>query len=138
MPTRRQRQRRAKSLRHEYGFVDVDDEGNEVEVDMAQVRAEKKKPDRPRQQASSRQGGRAGRVVPAPSWNRALRRGGLFGGLMLVLAVFFLNGMSLAGRVALGAMYALAFIPLTYVIDRTAYRSYLKRSGKAPEPRAKS
>jgi len=136
MPTRRQRQRRAKSLRHEYGFVDVDDEGNEVEVDMAQVRAEKKKPDRPKP-AASRQG-RAGRVVPAPSWNRALRRGGMFGGLMLVLAIFFLNGMSLAGRIALGAVYALAFIPLTYVIDRTAHRSYLKRSGKAPEPRAKS
>jgi hypothetical protein len=28
-------------------------------------------------------------------------------------------------------MYGVAFVPLTYWIDRTAYRSYLKRSGKS-------
>ena len=33
-------------------------------------------------------------------------------------------------RVAIGSLYAIAFVPLTYWIDRIAYRSYLKRSGK--------
>ena len=28
-------------------------------------------------------------------------------------------------------LYAVAFVPLTYWIDRVAYRSYLKRSGKS-------
>ncbi len=42
MPTRKQRARRAKSFRHEYGFVVDDEEGNEVEVDRAELRPDKK------------------------------------------------------------------------------------------------
>src|SRR5215213_7177386 len=33
VPTRKQRRRRRKSFRHEYEYVLVDEEGNEVEVD---------------------------------------------------------------------------------------------------------
>jgi hypothetical protein len=137
MPSRRQRQRRAKTFRHEYGFVEQDDEGNVVDVDMSQVRAEKKKPDKPKPAAAatSQGRGRAGRVAQPPSWNRALKRGGVWGGLMLVVVVFFFKGMPIGARVAWGLLYAAAFIPLTYWIDRVAYRSYQKRLGKPPEPR---
>ena len=44
MATRKQRSRRAKTFRHEYGFVTYDEEGNEIEVDRAELRAEKEAP----------------------------------------------------------------------------------------------
>jgi len=31
--------------------------------------------------------------------------------------------------------YSALFVPLTYVMDRTAYRSYLRRSGRDPAPK---
>src|SRR5918911_4797271 len=135
MPSKKQRRRREKTFRHVYGFVTYDEEGNEVEVDSVSE-LKPKKPEKAKEPAARQQGKRPLRAAQPPSWNRALRRGGLWGGLMLVVVVFFFKGMPLAARVAWGALYALAFIPLTYWIDRTAYRSYLKRSGKSTEPRA--
>ena len=73
--------------------------------------------------------GRALRPAPEPSWNRALKKGGAWGAGMVVLSVFFFKGLPFAGRLAVGLLYGIAFVPLTYWIDRTAYRSYVKRSG---------
>src|ERR1700720_1139983 len=129
MPTRKQRRRREKSFRHEYGFVTYDEEGNEVEVEPSALRAEKQKPDKPKAKSSSG-GRRPGRVPPLPSWRRSLRRGGIWGGVMFVVVVAFFRTKPLAGPIAIGGLYAIAFVPLTYWIDRFAYRSYLKRSGK--------
>src|SRR5438067_6510561 len=129
MPSRKQRRRREKTFRHEYGFVTYDEEGNEVEVDPTEVRPAKAKPDKPKAKPTGR-GGRALREPPVPSWNRSLRRGGIWGGVMFVVVVFFFRGQSLAGRIAVGLLYAAAFVPLTYWIDRLAYRNYLRRSGK--------
>ena len=141
MPSRKQRRRREKTFRHEYGFVTYDEEGNEVDVDTAELRPEKAAPDKAKANAKAnaksnakgKPGGRGGRPLrepPKPSWRRALRRGGIWGGLMLVVIVFFFKGQSLTSRVAVGVVYAAAFIPLTYWIDRFAYRNYLRRSGK--------
>jgi hypothetical protein len=136
MPSKKQRRRREKTFRHEYGFVTYDEDGNEVEVASEELRPEK--PAKAKVEASAKGKGkssgssRALRPAPAPSWRRAIKRGSLWGGGMLLLAVFFFKGMPLPTRIGLGAMYALAFIPLTYWIDRTAYRSYLKKSGKTP------
>ena len=129
MPSRKQRRRREKSFRHEYGFVTYDEEGNEIEVDPAEVRPVKAKAEKPKAQPASR-GGRALREPPVPSWRRSLRRGAIWGGVMFVVVVFFFKGQSLVGRIAVGLLYAAAFVPLTYWIDRLAYRSYLRRSGK--------
>jgi hypothetical protein len=129
MPSRKQRRRREKTFRHEYGFVTYDEEGNEVEVDRAEIRPAKAKPDKPKPAATGK-GGRSLREPPVPSWNRSLRRGGMWGGVMLVVVVFFFKGQSLPARIGVGLIYAAAFVPLTYWIDRLAYRSYLRRSGK--------
>jgi hypothetical protein len=129
MPSRKQRRRREKTFRHEYGFVTYDEEGNEVEVDPAEIRPAKAKPDKPKPAATGK-GGRSLREPPVPSWNRSLRRGGMWGGVMLVVVVFFFKGQSLPARIGVGLIYAAAFVPLTYWIDRLAYRSYLRRSGK--------
>lgn len=135
MPTRKQRKRREKAFRHEYGFVTYDEEGNEVAVDGADLRPEKPKTEKPKPDAkgktSKRGSNRPLRVPPKPSWRRSFRRGGIWGGLMLVVViVFFKKGEPLPVRVAIGLLYAAAFIPLTYWIDRFAYRNYQRRSGK--------
>jgi hypothetical protein len=131
MPSRKQRRRREKTFRHEYGFVTYDEEGNEVEVDPAEVRPEKAKAERAKPKPTGR-GGRPLREPPTPSWRRSLRRGGIWGGLMFVVLVFFLpSSGSPASRVLVGLLYAAAFVPLTYWIDRLAYRNYLRRSGKS-------
>jgi hypothetical protein len=70
------------------------------------------------------------RVPPPPSWERAFKRGGLMGALILVLFIFVLKGGSTTSRIAVPAFYAVAFIPLTYVIDRWSYRMYQKRAAK--------
>ena len=129
MPTRKQRRRREKSFRHEYGYVTYDEEGNEIELETLTELREKKAP-KPKAKAASG-GRRASREPPVPSWRRSLRRGGMFGGLMFIVVVFFFKNTPIAGRVAIGLLYAVAFVPLTYWIDRVAYRSYLKRSGKS-------
>jgi len=115
---------------------EIDDEGNEVPI--AELRTHDEKPKAETRQAQrggkGRQparGGRVGREVSPPSWDRAIKRGGLMGALMITVFVFLLRNGSLVGRVAIGVFYAAAFIPLTYWIDRTAYRSYQKRLARA-------
>jgi hypothetical protein len=132
MPSKKQRRRREKTFRHEYGYVTYDEEGNEVELaSLTELRD--KKPAKPKAAAAPAKGrnGRALKPAQPPSWNRSVKRGGMWGVGMLVLAIFFFKGMPLPSRIVLGVLYAAAFIPLTYWIDRTAYRSYLKRSGKS-------
>lgn len=130
MPTRKQRARRAKSFRHEYGFVINDEEGNEVEVAGSELRAGRKEPAK----SGARQGARGKpkstrtlREPAPPSWNRAVRRGGLWGAATVVLSVVLLKGISVPSRVLIGLLYAVMFIPLTYWIDGVVYRRFHKR-----------
>jgi hypothetical protein len=131
MPSKKQQRRRAKTFRHDYGLVTYDEEGNEVEVAASELKP--KKPEKPKTAQAAKKG-RAPRTLrepPVPSWRRAFRRGGIWGGVMLLVVVFFFTNMPLAGRIFMGLLYAAAFIPLTYWIDRMAYRNYQKRSGRA-------
>jgi hypothetical protein len=130
MPTRKQRRKRDKTFRHEYDLVTYDEEGNEVSVDRSELRPEKPKAAKAAAKAPAR-GGRALREPPKPSWRRSLKRGGVWGLLMLVVVVGFFRTGSLVSRVAIGVLYAAAFIPLTFWIDRLAYRNWEKRSGKS-------
>ena len=139
MPTKKQRRRRAKGFRHEYDFVMVDEEGNEVPLDPEERRAEREqkvsaKPKQARGGQSSR--GRTLREPPQPSWERALRRGGLMGGLMLLAFVFLFKNGPIGSRIAIGLVYGVAFVPLTYLVDRTAHRAYLRRVERAKAKKA--
>jgi hypothetical protein len=130
MPTRKQRRRRQKDFRHDMRVFEVDEEGNEVPI--AELRTHEERPRAQVQRSGKgRQPARVGREVSPPSWERAIKRGGMMGALMVVVFVFLLKSGSLAGRIAIGFFYAAAFIPLTYWIDRTAYRSYQKRLARA-------
>lgn len=133
MPTKKQRRRRAKGFRHEYDFVMVDDEGNEVPVDADERRAEReqKAAAKPKQARVTQTKGRTMREPPQPSWERAFRRGGLMGALMLVAFIFLFKNGPIGSRIAIGLVYGVAFVPLTYLVDRTAYRAYLRRVERA-------
>ena len=135
MPNRKQRRRRAKDFRHDMRVFEVDAEGNEVP--LAELRtSEERKPKAERKQQQPRtKSGRVLREPPQPSWQRALRRGGVMGGLMLVAFIFILRGGPLPQRIMIGVFYGLAFIPLTYWIDRTAYRTYQRRLAKQSVPK---
>jgi hypothetical protein len=140
VPTRKQRRRRQKTFRHEYGFVTYDEEGNEVEVDPTQARPKKeatRADSSPKSPANKGKGARSGRAVrepPVPSWSRSLRRGALWGGPVVVASIFLLRSTALPVRIVIGAAYAAMFIPLTYWIDRFAYRSFQRRSAKPAGP----
>jgi hypothetical protein len=134
--TRKQRARKAKSLRHEYGFVVEDDEGNEVELTGAEVRA-KTKPDAKQAAAkpgakSAQKTGRGLREPQPPSWNRAIRRGGIWGIGMVALCVVLLRSAPVYDRVLIGAVYAAMFIPVTYWVDGMVYKRWQRRKPGGP------
>jgi hypothetical protein len=138
MPSRKQRRRREKSFRHEYDYVLLDHEGNEIELDQEARRAEREAKERQRTSTArstggkrpARGSGRSTREPTPPSWERAFRRGGLMGVLMLLAFVFLFKNGPIGMRVLVGVFYAGAFVPLTYFVDRTAYRSYQRRLAK--------
>ncbi len=135
MPTRKQRRREAKSKRHDYEFVYVDDEGNELD-EAPEGAEEESKPARrngtaakaAQRKPAPQRGGRAGRVPQPPSWQRAAKRAAILGAVVFVL--FYLGGKGgnrTVDALGLAALYTLLFIPFTYVIDRFAYNRYQRR-----------
>jgi hypothetical protein len=142
MPTRKQRRRRDKDFRHDVRVYEVDDEGNEIPIAELRAREEtraepaggrsQRRPKSTAKGAASKggrsKGGRVVREPPQPSWRRAVRRGGVMGAAMLLAFLFLFKSSPIGLRIVWGLFYAVAFIPLTYWIDRTAYRSYLRRT----------
>ena len=133
MPTRKQRRRRAKDFRHDMRVFEVDSEGNEVALAELRTPDERKPKVKQQQGKGKSRSPRPIKVPPLPSWRRAIRRGGTMGGLMLLAFLFVLKSGPLPQRIGIGLFYGLAFIPLTYWIDRTAYRTYQRRLAKQAE-----
>jgi hypothetical protein len=138
MPSRKQRRRELKQKRHEYEFVYVDGEGNELEELPDGFEEEKKeraparngsKPAAKKQ--SARAATRSGRTPPVPSWNRAVKRGALLG--VVVFALFSITAKGhWASVLPLALLYTVLFVPFTYVIDRFAYKRYQARLEAGP------
>jgi hypothetical protein len=131
MPTKKQRRRQQKSRRHEYEYVYVDDEGNEVAVEPDELRAEKQngKADSPvRKSQGKRAPVRAGqRVIEPPSWRRAVKRAAIWAPL-LVVAMMLINRDVKPLQWVTSAVFLIAFfIPISYFTDSMAYRMYRKR-----------
>jgi hypothetical protein len=138
MPTRKQRRRRQKELRHEYELVYVDEEGREVTPDDLPDSAAPKRDARrngKRDIAPARGSSRPARKVDPPSWGRVLRRAAVFAPLIFLAFGLLKNHESIAAKLALTAVYTAFFIPFMYLMDRAMYRAYLRRSGNLP-PRA--
>ena len=141
MPSRKQRQRKAKSKRHEWETVWVDDEGNELEAPPEEVveRDREKKERTPATKATAKQPAQRGmrREPQPPSLSRAIKRAGL-----LVIVVYFLFSLSAGSSsnryvAALipAVIYTALFVPFTFLIDRFAYRRYqAKQAGGGAAP----
>ena len=138
MPSRKQRRRRLKDRRHdtEYYWVEVDEEGNEVEIEADEVAqpsrngsGPKSAKGKPATKDKPIQAGR--RVVKPPSWERAARRGLMFSPA-IALFVYFLNRSLPLYGVILNVLILLAFfIPFGYLMDRITYRAYTRRLGSS-------
>jgi hypothetical protein len=137
VPSRKQRRRREKARRHEYEYVYVDEEGREVEVDAAELRAERdEKPARAGTTRPSRTaGGRPVKQVQPPSWSRVGRRALIFAPLMFVTVSLLGRKLTIGQRVVETLFLLVFFLPFSYVMDTIVYRSYLRRTGQAPPPR---
>ena len=147
MPTRKQRRRRAKDQRHEWEYVVVDDEGQEVEVKPSEIRARPERDGKSNGSTPAARGktaakatdrrGRPIRAVQPPTWNRALKRSAVW--IVLLVALLAWSGsrgshhQPLTASILLGLLYAIAFVPAMYFIDRAAYNRYLRATGRESE-----
>ena len=137
MPSRKQRRRREKTFRHDYEYVVVDDDGNEVPVAPAELRKDKEK-DKPKlaEKATTAKGGRTTRrtmrEVQPPSWRRVGRRALIVAPLMFVALSVLDSRLSTAAHAAQALVLLAFFLPFSYVMDTVAYRMYVRRTGQAP------
>jgi hypothetical protein len=131
MPTKKQRRRQQKSRRHEYEYVYVDDEGNEVTVDPAELEPERdgkrEARSRPAKDRKPAPAGRVGRPIEPPTWRRAGRRALLFGPFLIIAMMLLNRNLPLAQQVAPAILMLAFFIPFSYFTDSLAYRMYKKR-----------
>jgi hypothetical protein len=123
MATKKQRRRRAKGQRHEYEYVWVDDEGNEVEPDDAE------KPDR----KAARSGSRLERDPQAPSWRRTFRRGAIFAPIMLATVFLLSPELPLVTKITQTLLLVAIFVPFSYFIDRFFYRSFQRKRARGDQ-----
>ena len=137
MPSKKQRRRQQKARRHEYEYVYVDDDGREVQVDPAELRAEREaKP--ARKEAARNAPARSRRTVQPPSLRRVLTRGALFAPVMYVVLTLVGAGAKLTvpQRLVQTAVLLAFFLPFSYLMDKIAWRTYQRRlagSGDAPK-----
>ena len=131
MPTRKQRRRHQKARRHEYEYVYVDDEGNEVAVEPAELRAEKdgQRESGPGKGANKKPAARTGggKTIQPPSWRRSGRRALIFGPLLVAAMMLFNHNLPLSQQIAPAIFLMAFFIPFSYFTDSLAYRMYRKR-----------
>jgi hypothetical protein len=136
MPSRKQRRRRQKERRHEYEVVYVDDSGNEVEP-PPQVEPKRERDGKTTSAARAKpKGGRPVREAKPPSWQRSAKRALLFFPLFFIVFSLVNKHAAVTARLIASLGYSALFVPLTYMMDRTAYRTYLRRSGREPEPKS--
>jgi hypothetical protein len=141
MPTKKQRRRHQKARRHEYEYVYVDDEGNEVPVDPSELRADKngQRESKPSKAGNSGRSvtGRGGRKVEPPSWRRSARRALLFGPILVVAMMLLNRDLPLAQQIFPAIFLIAFFIPFSYFTDSLAYRMLQKRLARRDNPKTR-
>ena len=141
MPTRKQRRREAKARRHDYEYVYVDDEGNEVAADQGELRTEKNgqreaKPRKP-QQGKPAARSKARRTAEPPSWRRSIRRAALFGPILIVAMVLLNRNQPFVQQVFPAVFLIAFFIPFSYFTDSLTYRMFQKRLARRDAPKTR-
>ena len=124
MPSKKQRRRAEKARRHEYEYVLLDEDGNEVPIE--DPGALKKKESAPKARAGAR-AARPARTVPPPSWQRVAKRGLMFAPVMFLMVTIIDPKVSTAGKLTNTVMLLAFFLPFSYLMDTFAYKTYRKR-----------
>lgn len=124
MATKKQRRRREKLQRHEYEYVVENDEGEEIVVESPRAEA---KPAPAKAAAKGRVVDARGRVIQPPSWRRVLKRGAIFGPILVVLIWVTGSSLSTAAKLLNVVLLLLIFLPVSYLVDVLIYRSVQKR-----------
>ena len=122
MPTRKQRRRREKELRHDYDLVWEDAEGNELDPDEVPSNGSAKPAVRPLQ--------RSGRQPQPPSWRRTLKRGLIFAPIMFGTVLLLSRNLSTAQQVTQTVLIVAIFIPFSYLLDGLFWRSKKRRAAR--------
>jgi hypothetical protein len=120
MPTRKQRRRREKEMRHEYVWEDA--EGNEL--------APEDLPTRKQAANGRRSSARPAREPQAPSWRRTLKRGLVFAPVMFVVVMLLSDELTLADQIIQTAIIVAIFLPFSYFLDGLFWRSYKRRMAR--------
>jgi hypothetical protein len=128
MPSRRQRRRRQKERRHDWEYVYVDDEGNEVEAPEEEL-ALSQNGKRSAQQQPQKGKTSGMRQVQPPSWGRVGKRGLIFAPLMFLTVTFLSGDLTIAQRLVNTGFLLAFFLPFSYAMDALMYRMYRKRTG---------
>jgi hypothetical protein len=126
MPSKKQRRRREKLKRHEWEFVQLDEEGNETPLEPAQI----KKAEQNGKPAAAR-ARRPIREVKPPSWNRAAKRALLFVPFLFIFLSLGKSAPPVITRVGISVLYAAVFIPMFFFVDRMNHRAYQRRLGRS-------
>ncbi len=112
----------------------IDEEGQEVSVDPAELRAQKEK-DKPATTKGKVPVDRRGRPVREPrqpSWQRAIRMGLFFVALLFVVTSFIGN-TPIPAALVLAVGYGIIGIPFFYFLDRAAYRRWERATGRTSD-----
>ena len=116
-------------------LVTDDEEGNEVEVARPEIRAKAGSPTSRSRRRLRRRARRDSRRRASRSRRRGAARSSAAASsaaLIFILVVFVMpSGGSRGASIAMGVLYAVAFIPLTYWIDRLTYRTWQRRQAKS-------
>ncbi|CAN5181716.1 hypothetical protein BH18ACT14_BH18ACT14_06850 [soil metagenome] len=123
MPSRKQRRRREKLQRHEYEYVIETDEGEEI---LETPRALEKTPQK-RERQSRGPSDRRGRPIQPPSVARVLKRGAIFGPLLLVVTYLTAPSLTTAQKIFNAVLLIMIFLPFSYLVDLVVYRTLMRQ-----------
>lgn len=135
MASKKQQSRVAKAKRHGLGrhmfqYVQVDEEGNEIEVEKAE------KPARAAAKGSSAKGGarprRQAKAPQPPSVKRLAKRGALFLPLILILTLTQ-KKTSTDAKIFQAVLFMVVFVAMMWLSDHLVYKMWAKKQPKAPE-----
>jgi hypothetical protein len=125
MPSRKQRRRREKLQRHEYEYVIETDEGEEEILETP--RALERTPGQKRERQSRVPSDRRGRPIQPPSVARVLKRGAIFGPLLLVVTYITAPSLTTAQKIFNAVLLIMIFLPFSYLVDLVVYRTLMRR-----------
>ena len=125
MARRKQRRRREKLQRHEWEYVLETEEGEEIPLKSPRPR--RKEED---EGGSGRDRGpldRRGRPVQKPSFQRVLKRTGIFAPLLFLVVWITSPHLTTIQKLTQTAFLLSLFIPFSYLLDVLLYRALLRR-----------